>query len=362
MATDCAAAAPSRSQRSSQPEAAPRRRQSAHLPSDSGAFSCRSWFDAWSSPAGRTQCMMRRFLSRTDPLGQGMETRKLVLTQRARLVAADEHLEHDAAIDIDEGDEGRRFAHERPFDKADRIASLMPEMAVQSLRPHQVEITAADLARRYLAGKLEDRIVGMNDQRHLAPLRDVLHRVRKCIAATDTHHLRRKRLDHGARRGPPFPRHVLDHSTRILRHMRPEIGEVRTQHDVLPCNRARLASSAFRSSGGARLALGLYDLKALELGMAQIEAFAGFVVGAGMGAAELFRPGPGLECGLVDPSGVRRIQRVIVGHGTLQEVELYKSGDVAEIGFPGRPDGLERFLRACLYLKPIHRDKHLKTS
>src|SRR5712664_2060413 len=98
MATGCAAAAPGRSQRSSQPEAAPRRRQSTHLPSDSGGFSCRSWFDAWSSPAGRKRCMMRRFLSLADPLGQGMETRKL------RLVAADEHLEHDAAIDIDEGD------------------------------------------------------------------------------------------------------------------------------------------------------------------------------------------------------------------------------------------------------------------
>src|SRR5882762_2119660 len=272
MATGCAAAAPGRSQQSSQPEAAPRRRQSTPLPSDSGGFSCRSWFDAWSSPTDRKRCMMRRFLSLADPLGQGMETRKLVLTQHALLVAADEHLEHDAAIDIDEGDEGRRFAHERPFDKGDRIASLVPEMAVQSLRPHQVEITAADLARRYLAGKLEDRIVGMNDKRHLAPLRDVLHRFRKCIAATDTHHLRRKRLDHGARRDLPFPRHVLDHSTWILRHMRREIGKIGTQHAVLPCNCAHLAPSAFRSGGGARLALRLNHLKALELGMAQIEA------------------------------------------------------------------------------------------
>jgi hypothetical protein len=115
------------------------------------------------------------------------------------------------------------------------IASLVPEMAVQSLRPHQVEITAADLARRHLAGELEDRVVGMNDQRHLAPLRDILHRFRKGIAATDTHHLRRKRLDHGARRDLPLPRHVFDHSTRILRHMRPEIGEVRTQHGQFLC-------------------------------------------------------------------------------------------------------------------------------
>src|SRR5258708_38734660 len=113
MATGCAAAAPGRAQRSSQPEAAPRTRHSTHLPSDSGGFSCRSWLDAWSSPAGRKRCIMRRVLLRANPLGHGMEACKLVLTQRARLVAADEHLEHDAAIDIDEGDEGRRFAHER---------------------------------------------------------------------------------------------------------------------------------------------------------------------------------------------------------------------------------------------------------
>ena len=55
-----------------------------------------------------------------DPLGQRLEPFELILPQRARLVAADEHLEHDAAIDIEEGDERRRFAHERPLDKGDR--------------------------------------------------------------------------------------------------------------------------------------------------------------------------------------------------------------------------------------------------
>src|SRR5260370_17343528 len=143
--------------------------------------------------------MMRRVLLRADAFGQGMEACKLILTQRARLVAADEYLEHDAAIDIDEGDEGGRFAHERPLDEGDCIASLVPEMAVQSLRPHQVEITAPDLARRYLAGKLEDRIVGMNDQRHLAPFRHVLHRFPKSLPPTDPHHPRRNPPD------PPPP-------------------------------------------------------------------------------------------------------------------------------------------------------------
>src|SRR5262249_13802292 len=96
--------------------------------------------------------------------------------QRARLVATDEHLEHDAAVDIEERNEGRRLAHERPLYKGDAAAALMPQMAVQALGLHQVEIAAADLARRDRAGELEDRIIGADDQRHLAPLRDVLHR------------------------------------------------------------------------------------------------------------------------------------------------------------------------------------------
>src|SRR5882724_9411716 len=163
----------------------------------------------------------------------------------------------------------------------------MPEMAVQSLRLHQVEIAAADLARRYRAGKLEDRIVGMNDQRDLAPLRDVLHDSRKIAAAADTHHRLRQCLDHGARRDLAFPCDVLDHRTWVLRHMRREIDEIRTRHAVLPCNRACPRAVRLRSGGGARLALRLNHLETLELGMAEIEAFAGFVVGAGMGAAEL---------------------------------------------------------------------------
>src|ERR1700752_2477189 len=72
----------------------------------------------------------------------------------------------------------------------------------------------------------------------------------------------------------------------------------------------------------SRLALGLDHLKAFELGMAEIEAFAGLVVGPRVRPAELFGPGPRLERGLVGPDGVRGIERVVVGHGTAQQVEL----------------------------------------
>src|SRR6267142_1223290 len=106
---------------------------------------------------------MRIGLRRTrwcDPLGKRMKALQLIATQRARLIAADEHLEHDAAVHIDERDEGRRFAHEGTLDKGNRRAAFVPEMAVKPLRLHQVEIPAADLARRARARELEDRVIG----------------------------------------------------------------------------------------------------------------------------------------------------------------------------------------------------------
>jgi hypothetical protein len=64
-------------------------------------------------------------------------------------------------------------------------------MPVQALRLHQVEIAAADLACGNSAGKFEDRIVGMDNQRHLAPLCDVLHRGSEFTAGANPKHFRR---------------------------------------------------------------------------------------------------------------------------------------------------------------------------
>lgn len=50
------------------------------------------------------------------------------------------------------------------------------------------EIAAADFASGYRAGEFEDRIVGVDDRRHLTPLRDVLHRSSKLAAAADPRH------------------------------------------------------------------------------------------------------------------------------------------------------------------------------
>src|SRR5207237_3054668 len=52
------------------------------------------------------------------------------------------------------------------------------------------------------------------------------------------------------------------------------------------------------SSRGAGFALAQDHLETFELGMAEVEAFAGLVVGAGVGPAELLRFGPGFECRL----------------------------------------------------------------
>src|SRR5689334_2520779 len=96
-----------------------------------------------------------------------------------------------------------------------------------------------------------------------------------------------------------------------------------------------------RSGGGAGLALGLDHLKALELGMAEIEALAGLVVGAGVRATELFRAGPGLERRFVHPGSVRRIEPVVIGERSLEQMEFDEAGHVAEIGFALRPQILK---------------------
>src|SRR6185369_12859968 len=116
------------------------------------------------------------------------------------------------------------------------------------------------------------------------------------------------------------------------------------------------------SRGGAGFALAQDHLKPFELGMAEVEAFAGLVVGAGMRAAELFRFGPGFERGLVDPGRVRRIKRVVLEDGSLEQMKFDEAGHVAEIGFARAPDGLEGRFGANLHLEPVHCDKHLKIS
>src|SRR5438128_8344836 len=115
------------------------------------------------------------------------------------------------------------------------------------------------------------------------------------------------------------------------------------------------------SSGGAGFALAQDHLEAFELGMAEVEAFAGLVVGAGVGPSELLRFGPGFECRLVDPDRMRGIQRVILGDGSLEQMKLDEAGHAAEIGFAGAPDGLEGRFRANLHLEPVHCDKHSKS-
>src|SRR5207302_6512115 len=86
------------------------------------------------------------------------------------------------------------------------------------------------------------------------------------------------------------------------------------------------------------------------------------VVRPGVRPPELVRFGPGFERSLVDPDRMRRIKRVILGDGTLEQMKLDEAGYAAEVGFARAPDGLEGRFRANLHLEPVHCDKHFKIS
>src|SRR5258707_5013163 len=103
------------------------------------------------------------------------ELRELVDLELAFLVTTDEDLEHDAAVDIEEHDQRGELAHEGPLQEREPAAALVPQMAMEALRAHQVEIAATDLATRDRPAELHDAVVGMHDQRDVAPGRDVVH-------------------------------------------------------------------------------------------------------------------------------------------------------------------------------------------
>src|SRR5262249_34109334 len=134
------------------------------------------------------------------------------------------------------------------------------------------------------------------------------------------------------------------------------IYALRSARSVL--NMSGSSSSRPPSSGRVRLALGHDDLEPLEFGVAEIEALAGLVVGTRLGRTESVRARPGVEGRLVDPHRVRGVQRVVVEHRPLQQMEFDEAGHAAEIGFAGAPDGLERGFRAELHLEAVHGDEH----
>ena len=86
-----------------------------------------------------------------ETIRQRAEFRELIGQQFALVVAADEHLEHDAAFRIEEHHRGRRAAHGRTLDEGDAGAALMAQMAVEGGRAGDVVIAVADLARRHRA-------------------------------------------------------------------------------------------------------------------------------------------------------------------------------------------------------------------
>src|SRR5262245_46718298 len=89
-----------------------------------------------------------------QPVAERAELRQLIGLELAFLVAADEDLEHDAAVDVEEHDERGKLAHEGALQEGKPAATLVPQMAVEAFRPHQVEIAAADLTARDRPAKL----------------------------------------------------------------------------------------------------------------------------------------------------------------------------------------------------------------
>src|ERR1700730_8744587 len=77
-----------------------------------------------------------------------------------------------------------------------------------------------------------------------------------------------------------------------------------------------------------------------------------------MRLAELLGPGPGLECRLALPDGVRGIQRVVLGLGTFQQMEFDEARHLVEIAVAALPHALERFFTTFDHLEAVHGDEH----
>src|SRR5262249_15925082 len=148
---------------------------------------------------------------------------ELVSFELTLLVAADKYLEHDAAVDVEENDQRGELAHEAALQEIEPAAALVPQMAMEALRGHQVEIAAADLAARDRPAEREGGVGGVNDQRDVAPGRDVLHGSDERVGRREAPHLGRQRLHDLARCGGVKLGGFLDDRPGILRQIADEL-------------------------------------------------------------------------------------------------------------------------------------------
>ena len=148
--------------------------------------SCVSDSVAGSRPATTTECdpmsskparALPRAVARRHALRKLLEHSDLVGVQRTVGLAAHEHLEHRLAVAVEELDRAALAAHERAAHEGDRRAALGPDVAADRARAVQVEVAAAELARRDRALALEHDAGRVDDEQHVAPRGQRLHDV-----------------------------------------------------------------------------------------------------------------------------------------------------------------------------------------
>src|SRR4029450_8729809 len=85
----------------------------------------------------RTRIMNRvRASTSAQPVAERTELHELIGLQLALLVGGEEHLEHDAAIDVEEHDQRGELSHERAFQERKPAASFVSQMAMEHLLTH----------------------------------------------------------------------------------------------------------------------------------------------------------------------------------------------------------------------------------
>src|ERR1700759_189627 len=123
---------------------------------------------------------------------------------------------------------------------------------------------------------------------------------------------------------------------------------------MIPSSRIDATASCRR--GGA-IFHGLNGFETLELRMPEIKRLV--VARPRMCGAKRLRFGPRLEGSPTVPDRVRRIQRVIFGLWSPEQMEFDEARHLVEMRVARRPDMLERGFGPLGDLEAIHGDKHL---
>ena len=85
--------------------------------------------------------------------------------------------------------------HEGALDEGNRCATLVADVTVKTGLGHYVVVTAQHLAFGDRAGEFHDAVVGVHDQRHIAPAGNVSHCVDEMLTRCKAPHVLRQRFD-----------------------------------------------------------------------------------------------------------------------------------------------------------------------